>query len=180
MDCDDGIDCTDDTCDPKNGCTYTPNDSICKNADVCMVSKCDIKAKACVATAYNCPPTGLYCESSTCISYQGCTKLNRECGVNSTEACAFHKCDEVKDECATEQLVCGAAVDTTTVLVASVLGTAAVAGIVIACVLVVVGVTGGATVAYIQGTADGGASATSNNPLYKEDGNSASNPLYQV
>jgi len=39
--CDDGIPCTDDSCDPQSGCIYTPDDSKCQDSDPCTDDICD-------------------------------------------------------------------------------------------------------------------------------------------
>jgi hypothetical protein len=178
MDCDDGIDCTVDSCDPVNGCSHKPNDLVCKSTDPCVISICDEK-NGCVESAATCPDTNLWCNIASCVAYQGCVIESRPCGENSTVPCTFYECDEDKDTCREEALVCGAAIDTT-VLVGSVIGTAAIAGIVIAVVILAAGVTGGTAFAYYQSGADGEASSTANNPLYVDDGNSADNPLHHV
>jgi hypothetical protein len=174
--CDDNIACTVDICDPKTGCSYTPNDEVCKSADPCIVSTCDPKV-GCVEKPATCTSEGLWCEHPVCRSYEGCVTESRPCGENSTATCVYFSCDEDKDECTEEALVCGAAIDTTLVL-SSVLGTAALAGIVVAVVIVAAGVGGGTAFAYYQGGIGGGASTTANNPLYVDDGTKQDNPLY--
>jgi hypothetical protein len=178
IDCNDKIDCTVDSCDPVNGCSHQPNDEVCKNADPCVISKCDVK-DGCVESEATCPETNLFCLTSSCVAYQGCVEESRACGENSTAPCTYYSCDEDKDTCQEEALVCGIAVDTT-VLVGSVLGTAAIAGIIIAVVIIFAGVTGGTAYAVYQSGAGDGATSTASNPLYVDDGNSGDNPLHQV
>jgi len=175
--CNDDIECTVDTCDAEKGCTFTPNDEVCKSADPCITSICDPK-QGCVETPKTCVSEGKFCETPQCVSYEGCVIESRPCGENSTATCVFFSCDEDKDECTEEPLVCGAAIDTTLVLT-SVLGTAAVAGIIIAVVLLVVGVGGGSALAYYQAGVGGGTATTSNNPLYQDDGTKSDNPLFK-
>jgi hypothetical protein len=35
LDCDDGNPCTDDACDPAQGCSSTPNEAPCEDGDPC-------------------------------------------------------------------------------------------------------------------------------------------------
>ncbi|MCD6591217.1 MAG: hypothetical protein J7K72_04575, partial [Candidatus Aenigmarchaeota archaeon] len=40
-DCDDGITCTVDSCDPSSGCSHTPDNTLCDDSNPCTVDKCD-------------------------------------------------------------------------------------------------------------------------------------------
>ncbi|OQC06310.1 MAG: Dictyostelium (slime mold) repeat protein [Candidatus Hydrogenedentes bacterium ADurb.Bin101] len=40
-DCDDGVECTSDSCDPATGCVNTPDDSLCDDGDPCTEDVCD-------------------------------------------------------------------------------------------------------------------------------------------
>jgi hypothetical protein len=42
VDCDDGVACTDDSCDPGQGCVHTPNETLCDDGDDCSVDRCDV------------------------------------------------------------------------------------------------------------------------------------------
>jgi len=176
--CDDGIACTIDSCDAKLGCVHTPSDDVCKSADPCVMSKCNVTMKGCVNSNVTCASTGKHCLASRCINYQGCVNETKSCSSNSSAVCSFISCKEDQKSCVEELLVCGAAIDTT-VLVGSILGTAAIAGIICALVVVVFGVGGGTAFAYYQGGIGGGSAVTANNPIYKEDTSSGTNPLHQ-
>ena len=41
VDCDDGVYCTDDSCDPESGCVNTPDDGLCDDYDPCTTDTCD-------------------------------------------------------------------------------------------------------------------------------------------
>lgn len=44
VNCDDGVDCTADTCDSVLGCLNTPDDSACSDGDPCTIDTCDAAA----------------------------------------------------------------------------------------------------------------------------------------
>jgi len=136
--------------------------------------------KGCVKTPVTCMDPGKYCQAPKCIAYQGCVNQSRECGANTTAACTFYSCNENKRECTQEVIVCGVAIDTTTVVLTSVLTTAALAGIIIAAVLIVGGIGGGTVLAVAQSGILGTGAVTTNNPLYAEDTTAGSNPLHRV
>jgi hypothetical protein len=177
--CDDSIDCTVDTCG-FYGCEFTPSNELCQTSDPCLTPRCDIESKGCVNDPTTCDDLGLYCTSSVCVAFQGCVDESRQCsGDNSTESCVYHSCDEDNRQCTEEQLTCGAAIDTSLV-VGTVLGTAAIAGIAVAAVVVVAGVGGGTAVAVAQAGAGAGGSIIENNPIFMGNGNSAANPIHRV
>ncbi len=61
IDCDDGIDCTVDACDEKNGCTRTPDNSQCPpDANTCTDEFCD-PLNGCVSAPV---PDGTFCGDS--------------------------------------------------------------------------------------------------------------------
>ncbi|MCS6799310.1 MAG: hypothetical protein NZ898_12440 [Myxococcota bacterium] len=64
--CGDGIDCTDDRCDPGSGCVNAPNDARCGPG-----FRCDPVMRGCVSTVMGCDPaecamTAGPCEVATC------------------------------------------------------------------------------------------------------------------
>jgi hypothetical protein len=98
-DCDDGVPCTDDSCDEDNDtCMNTPNDSNCDDGVGCTDDTC--VAGACVFTpnAGNCDD-GLYCNGAeTCDAALDCqagTPPDCDDGV----ACTDDWCDDIGDTC---------------------------------------------------------------------------------
>jgi hypothetical protein len=71
--CDDGVTCTDDSCDPAIGCSNTPNDANCDN--------------------------GLFCDGDeTCDAVADCQAgLPPIC--DDAEACTLDECNEASDMC---------------------------------------------------------------------------------
>ncbi len=47
--CDDGVGCTDESCDPATGCVHTPNDALCDDGNACTDDACDAAAD-CIIT----------------------------------------------------------------------------------------------------------------------------------
>ena len=41
VDCDDGVSCTVDTCNPATGCVHTPDDALCDDENPCTDDSCD-------------------------------------------------------------------------------------------------------------------------------------------
>jgi hypothetical protein len=64
--CDDGIECTSDTCDPATDtCSHAPCDAACDNSDLCTgIERCDV-TKGCVPGPPACD-LGLSCSVDTC------------------------------------------------------------------------------------------------------------------
>jgi hypothetical protein len=90
--CDDGVDCTDDTCDPVNDCQYTPGDANCDDGVDCTDDTCD-PANDCQYTPSdaNCDD-GKFCNGEeTCDPLAGCQP--------GTDPCPDLWCDEDADQC---------------------------------------------------------------------------------
>ncbi|EFA78908.1 hypothetical protein PPL_08376 [Heterostelium album PN500] len=51
--CDDGFACTEDSCDPATGCTYTPNNALCEDNNPCTKNVCT--QRGCETTEITCP-----------------------------------------------------------------------------------------------------------------------------
>ncbi|MSP92862.1 MAG: hypothetical protein EXR79_13830 [Myxococcales bacterium] len=98
--CNDANPCTNDTCDPKLGCSTTPSadgaacsdGSVCTSADACKAGACVGVAKACV--------DGNACTDDLCDPQSGtCTNLGNTVPCDDGNACTL------QDECA--GAVCG-------------------------------------------------------------------------
>lgn len=94
---DDGVACTQDTCDPNNGITHTPNDAFCAAPNStsycnpplgCQVSSCN----AGFANCDNSPANG--CEVNTSTDVNNCNACGTVCagGANGTATCANGAC----------------------------------------------------------------------------------------
>ena len=95
-DCDDGVGCTDDSCDEENDlCISYPNDGNCDDDDFCNgVETCDAVAD-CQAGTNPCPDDGIFCNGTeTCLG----TPLNR-CVSGGNPCVPTDVCDEDTDTC---------------------------------------------------------------------------------
>jgi hypothetical protein len=87
LNCDDGNECTDDSCDPATGCVYTVHD--CNDALSCTIDTCD-RVLGCVHVSLN---------ASHCNDYNECTIDSMN---NNTEGCCVHEnrtCEDSGDVC---------------------------------------------------------------------------------
>lgn len=118
--CDDGISCTNDSCNPSSGCVHTPvaNNTSCDDGDVCNgISTC--QNGVCQAgTPPNCDDgnacTSDHCNSQTGCTHQGtpaCCSANADCADNTpctvNERCEAGRCVSDPLEC-DDGLVCSA------------------------------------------------------------------------
>jgi hypothetical protein len=160
--CDDGIVCTDDTCDVATGCVYTLNDLGCQDTNPCVNSSV-CTATGCQATLVDCGGQGLFCSTHYCEDYFGCTVEPTDCQANATnDTCSYANCSESLRECETIVKPCLAFLGV-------------VAGLVVAGV--VVGVVAAALI--IAGAAaGGGAAAVSQNYGHEQGHHVNVNPLY--
>ena len=72
LDCDDGIACTADQCDPKlRVCTHLPNDELCDD--------------------------GIWCDGDEVCTTGGCVQTARDCA--DAVSCSVDTCDEAKKQC---------------------------------------------------------------------------------
>jgi hypothetical protein len=98
-DCDDGVDCTVDTCDTGSGqCSSSASDALCDDGVSCTVDACD-PTEGCTLTPDDALcDDGLFCNGiETCDANLDCQAgtLNCEDGVG----CTLDTCDEVFDTC---------------------------------------------------------------------------------
>ncbi len=126
--CNDGNPCTDDTCDPANGCTYTNNTAPCNDGnacttvDVCQSGTCTGTAPVVCTALDQCHDVGT-CDTQTgvcstpakadntaCNDGNACTQtdvcLGGVCtGTNPVVCAAFDQCHDV-GTCDTQSGVC--------------------------------------------------------------------------
>jgi len=178
--CDDGINCTKDTC--NNGtCQNVPNNETCGDGDrYCKTWRCETdptKQVGCVPELVTCPNTD-NCTTPFCKENQGCIVAVKACNVSSNNtACATAQCEQQHGDCVTTEQPC-AVIDTTTVVAAS-LGAAAVVGIAVA-VVACIGLSAGGTWAAYNKLADDGLGDVHNNPLFMDPAKGGENPLAQM
>jgi hypothetical protein len=176
------------TCKSKEGgCVSIPRVP-CNDNDNCTIDSCNPKVLGgCVYTNRTCPPPKDSCTLVKCDKKDGCVYYPRDCAVELAKVARAQNCStpvcNVTRGCYWSNETCVVPLPTssegvpTTVVLASVLTTAAVAGIVIGAVLLAAGLGGGAAVAIAQVAGGGGAVVTASNPLYAGTGTASDNPL---
>jgi hypothetical protein len=90
--CDDGVDCTIDSCDLEGGCVHQPNDSVCEDDSVCTTDSCG--ASGCVHAANTAAcDDGVFCNGfDTCGGTTCSTHVGNPCSGSTV-------CDEPGDRC---------------------------------------------------------------------------------
>jgi hypothetical protein len=176
LNCNDGINCTKDSCDSVKGCINAPDHIYCDTPDPCQNFTCST-TKGCVATNVTCESTGYFCLYSTCVSYQGCANQSYVCPTNN-DTCTFTGCVEDKNKhCKEDKLNCVGIVDTAVIALTTAAVSAALIAGIIAAVVIFCGVAGGATFAFYSKMDDSGMANVQNNPLFVDNGSSGTNPL---
>ncbi len=89
-DCDDGIACTKDACDPIAGCMHTGSDDACDDANDCTIDTCDLVAgcqnSAADADGEMCDDTNLCTENDVCTA-GACTGEAIVCDEPPADTC---------------------------------------------------------------------------------------------
>jgi hypothetical protein len=84
LDCDDGIACTRDDCDPIAGCKPVPQDGACADTSACNGNEtCDVALGCRPGTTLTCPSDGIACTRDACSdALGGCAHIpdNSLCG----------------------------------------------------------------------------------------------------
>ncbi len=84
--CNDGNPCTDDSCDGKLGCVFTPNTLPCTDSNVCTEG--DVcKDGACGITGFKSCDDGKGCTNDGCDPKSGCVFSNNTAACNDGSAC---------------------------------------------------------------------------------------------
>lgn len=97
--CDDGIDCTTDTCDPQsNICVNSPNNALCDDGIACTSDSCEILSKSCV----NVPINVLCDDNDPCNGSELCDPESGGCAPGSMTDCNGNQIDDScdLDQCA--------------------------------------------------------------------------------
>ncbi len=91
--CDDGVGCTTDTCDPANDCTHVPDDAACSDNDVCTgIETCDLAADCVPGTPLDCND-GISCTADTCDPLAGCSHAPDDTACDDGVGCTTDTCD---------------------------------------------------------------------------------------
>ena len=95
--CDDGVACTDDTCDAINDCQYTPNNANCDDGVACTDDTRDA-INDCVYTPNNgnCDD-GVACTDDTCDAINDCVYTPNNGNCDDGVACTNDVCDAIND-----------------------------------------------------------------------------------
>ena len=95
--CDDSNPCTDDACDPKTGCTFTPNTNPCNaDDDACTVSDACVSGSCTAGKAKNCDDNE-FCTDDSCAKDTGkCLSKPRVDKCDDSNVCT------TDDACGTE------------------------------------------------------------------------------
>ncbi len=89
--CDDGVECTVDTCDELTSCVNTPDDSACSDGSLCTgVETCDPLSGCQPGTPLDCDDGDL-CTTDGCDPATGCTATPVDC--DDGDACTAETCD---------------------------------------------------------------------------------------
>jgi len=102
--CNDGVACTDDTCDLIAGCQYTENDALCPPGDICDAVLGCILEPECQSDP-DCDD-GEYCNGAeTCVSNQ--CQPGTAVSCDDANDCTLDTCDEDNDNCSIAPLGSG-------------------------------------------------------------------------
>jgi len=179
--------CQTTVCKPTAGCVTTTK--ICNDNNLCTNDKCDpVFPGGCVYTNVTCPDYKDPCLKTYCDPLNGC--LNKTdvkelpvCNNFTAGNCSQVKCANktcfLQYYCLTPPPTSSESFPTNTVILASSITGAAIAGIVIAGAVLVIGLGGGAAVAIAGAAGAGGVVSVQSNPLYSGAGTSGTNPLAQ-
>jgi hypothetical protein len=171
--CDDKDSCTQDTCDPKVGCVYTPLNAstACYDGNQCTLDLCD-KITGCFHEPVVCENTyNDSCIEVTCDSIKGCVAAPIQCNNNDT--CYVSYCSNGK--CINEQLESCRLSSLIGIAAAATIGIGTIVGIIIAAVVCAGAAAGGAVAGY-KFVHKG--EFTSKNPLYEAETVKHTNPLH--
>ena len=95
LDCDDGIDCTADDCDPVRGCTYSADDARCEDGIDCTQEICEL-GSGCRESGVDDSVCNVGCTTGAmCRPIAGCTGGNMSCDDRSpctADSCASMAC----------------------------------------------------------------------------------------
>jgi len=102
--CNDGNPCTEDACEPKNGCLHLPNVEECSDGNVCTL-KDTCSAGKCVPGDLLLCDDGNVCTDDSCDSKKGCVAVPNQAPCDDGSLCTSG------DNCSGGQCVAATAVD---------------------------------------------------------------------
>jgi len=173
--CEDENVCTDDSCDPEEGCVFTPKDEdFCDDNNACTEDICDPEL-GCLHTNITCEHVEDACHESVCDPMEGCLAVTFDCPTSDN--CTVTGCNATDDNsggCYAREEDCGVPVAAIGAISGGV-----IAGMVVAIAggLLIAG--GGGAYAFSHGAGAGAGTGTVQNPIYQSAGNSGDNALYQ-
>lgn|GEM_PF-2161075 len=93
MDCDDGVACTVDVCEPGGVCQSTADDSLCDDALDCTIERCDPET-GCESTPSSALcDDGVACTRDVCDPIEGCDFQPVSAACDDGVACTVDACD---------------------------------------------------------------------------------------
>ena len=109
--CDDGAECTLDSCDPEQGCVYAAKEGSCDDGDVCTLGD-TCQDGTCVASEELECTTENQCMNAVCEPTTGCTELPKLEGVACDDGNACTDGDACLDgSCLAGQSICDCETD---------------------------------------------------------------------
>ncbi len=112
LDCDDGVACTVDACDPSEGCSNTPNDALCDDGDACNgIETCDAERGCVDGTPPDCDD-GVACTVDSCDPVLGCEHVPDDAVCADDDICTTDTCSPILG-CQYTPLDCNDGVDCT-------------------------------------------------------------------
>ena len=96
IDCDDNNQCTDDWCDPKNGCKHKDNVKQCDDGNKCKEPGECSKGNCLVTNQKKVCDDNDVCTTDTCDPKAGCTFVKKKNSCDDGEICTIDYCDPKK------------------------------------------------------------------------------------
>ncbi len=90
--CIDGNACTDDACDPDEGCLHTPNEAPCSDGNVCTVDDACGAGECIPGTPLSCSDDNL-CTDDSCHPLDGCLHVANDANCDDDNVCTDDSCD---------------------------------------------------------------------------------------
>jgi hypothetical protein len=91
--CNDGIDCTIDSCDPARGCIFTPANERCNDGIDCTVDTCDALTGCIFAPVDARCNDAIPCTVDTCLPGTGCVFTPEDALCSDGIDCTLDRCD---------------------------------------------------------------------------------------
>ena len=93
--CDDGVDCTVDVCEPQSGCQNTTNDGLCDDGVPCTVDACDPMEGCLAAPDDGLCDDGVPCTVDGCDPTEGCLAAPDDGLCDDGVSCTLDHCDAI-------------------------------------------------------------------------------------